>query len=105
MTDRAPLRSIIITATGQDVCKCKACEYCYIDDALEAKFDMPVWDVMAAARRNDEAALTNQTIWVLQDASPDSLHCPNDFDFLAIAAILRQESRRRGLAQNVVEYK
>ena len=105
MTDRAPLRSIIITTTGQDVCKCKACEYCYIDEALEAKFDMPIWAVIAAARRNDEAALTNQTIWALQDASPDSILCPNDLDVLTIAATLRQESRRRSLDQNVVKYK
>jgi heterodisulfide reductase subunit C len=105
MAGRAPLRYIILSATGQDVNKCTACRCCFIDEALEARFDMPVWEVMAAARKNELSALTNRTIWVLAETDPDSMPCANGVNVLAIAKVLRDEARRRGLDKNVVEYK
>lgn len=104
MVDRAPLRFIILAATGHDVNECTACQCCFVDEALEARFDLPIWEVIAAARKNDEAALTNRTIWVLAEASVDSVVCARGINVLAIARALRDEARRRGFDQNVVEY-
>ena len=103
MTRRASLRFIILAATEQDVKNCMACQTCYADEALEDKFDMPLWRVLAAARTDDESALTNRTIWVLAGVSPNSVRCTNGLDVLAIARVLRQEARRRGLAQTMVK--
>jgi hypothetical protein len=105
MCDRAPLRFIILSATGHDVNKCTACQCCFVDEALEAKLDTPVWEVVAAARQNDISALTNRTIWVLAEAGPESVVCASGLNVLAIIRALRDEARRRGLEQNVVEYK
>ena len=105
MAGRAPLRFIILSATGHDVNKCTACQCCFVEEALEARFDLPVWEVIAAARKNDLSALTNRTIWVLAEADPDSMLCASGVNVLAIAKVLRDESRRRGLGQNVVKYK
>jgi heterodisulfide reductase subunit C len=97
VSDRAPLRFIILSATGNDVNKCTACQCCFVDEALEARFDLPIWEVIAAARNNDEAALTNRTIWVLAEAGSESVVCSRGVNVLAIARALRNEARRRGL--------
>jgi len=103
MTNRAALRFIILATTEQDINDCTACQTCYADEALNAQFDMPLWQVIAAARKNDEAALSNQTIWVLDSVTPDAVCCPNGLDILAVARALRQEARRRGIHKNVVQ--
>ena len=103
MTNRAALRFIILATTEQDINDCTACQTCYADEALKAQFDMPLWQVIAAARKNDEAALSNQTIWVLDSVTPDAVCCPNGLDILAVARALRQEARRRGIHKNVVQ--
>jgi hypothetical protein len=96
--DRGPLRFIILAATGQDVAKCRACQDCYIDKSLLARFDIPLWEVFLAARQNDEAALTNRTIWAIAGVCPEAIHCPKELDAIAVARALRQEAQRRGLA-------
>ena len=103
MTNRAALRFIILATTEQDIYDCTACQTCYVDEALKAQFDMPLWQVIAAARKNDEAALSNQTIWVLDSVTPDAVCCSNGLDILAVARALRQEARRRGIHKNMVQ--
>jgi hypothetical protein len=87
-----------LTGTGQDVRKCTACQRCYVNQDLEAKFDLPLTEIVMAARRNDEAALINGTIWVLAEAQPEAVQCSNGLDLVAIAEVLCQEARLRGLA-------
>ena len=94
---RGPLRFILLADTGQDVSHCGACESCYVDDAVQAKFDLALWEVLAAARQNDERVLTNQTIWALAEAQADEVRCTNGVDFVAIARSLCREARLRGL--------
>ena len=98
MTDRGSLRSIILTTTGQDVRKCTACQRCYINKELETNFDLPLDEIVMAARRNDEAAIINRTIWVLAKAQPGAVKCSNGLDLVAIARALCREARLRGLA-------
>ena len=103
MAERGALRFIILAATGQDINNCTACQNCYIDETMLAGFDLSVWEVMAAARKNDELALTNRTIWILADAPAGSVCCPNGLAVAAIARALCAEAQRRGLRQNVVK--
>lgn len=97
MTKRGALRFIILAATGQDINNCTACQNCYIDEALSAEFDLSIWQVMAAAQKNDELALTNRTIRILAEASSESICCPNEVAVVAIARALCSEAQRRGL--------
>jgi heterodisulfide reductase subunit C len=96
--DRGPLRFIVLATTGEDVRTCTACECCYVDEALEAKLDLSLPEVLAATRENDEAALTNQSIWALAEAGPGAVRCVNDLDVVAIAQVLCREAQLRGLA-------
>lgn len=96
--DRGPLRFIVLAATGEDVRNCTACECCYVDEALQARFDLELWEVLAAARENDQAALTNQTIWALSEAHPEDVRCANGLDLVTIARALSREAQLRGLA-------
>lgn len=105
MANRGALRFIILAATGQDVNCCTACQNCCIDEVLLDEFDLPLWQVIAAARKNDESALTNRTIWILANAPPDSVYCANEIDVIAIARALCGEAQLRGLSQNVVKCK
>ena len=96
---RGPLRFILLADTGQDVDHCSGCACCYVGDEVEARFDLELWEVLAAARQDDEAALTNQTIWALAEAQSDEVRCTNGVDFVAIARSLCSEARLRGLAR------
>ncbi|GAB4528686.1 MAG: hypothetical protein Kow0063_05070 [Anaerolineae bacterium] len=94
---RGPLRFIVLAEAGQDVNECSACQCCYLDDGIRALFDLEVWEVLAAVRKNDQAALTNRTIWVLAGLQPDEVWCANGVDMVAIARALCREARLRGL--------
>jgi heterodisulfide reductase subunit C len=96
---RGPLRFVLLADTGQDVNQCSGCGCCYVGDGTQAEFDLELWEVLAAARQDDEAALTNQTIWALAEAQAGEVRCTNGVDFVAIARSLCREAERRGLAR------
>jgi heterodisulfide reductase subunit C len=102
MADRGPLRFIVLAVTGQDVNRCLACECCSVDEQVQARFDLSVSQVLAAARENDPRALTNQTIWALAEASPAEVCCANRLDIVTVARALCHEAERRGLAPRQV---
>jgi heterodisulfide reductase subunit C len=102
MADRGPLRFIVLALTGQDVNRCLGCECCSVDEQVQARFDLSVNQVLAAARENDPRALTNQTIWVLAEASPAEVGCANRLDIVTVARALCREAERRGLAPRQV---
>ena len=98
MTKRGPLRFIILAArivrqlvstllaaTGLDVNQCAACGCCYVDEPVQAKFDLEIWEVLAAACENKQGALTNQTIWALAEVNFDQVHCSNELDVVTVA--------------------
>jgi hypothetical protein len=97
VTDRGPLRFIVLAATGQDVSQCAACEACYVDGATEAEFDLALWEAFAAVREDDETALTSQTIWSLADARPEDVGCIKRLHLVTVARVLRREAYLRGL--------
>ena len=98
-TERGPLRFIVLADTGKDVNHCTACGCCYVDQAVEAEFDLELWQVLAAACEDDQAALTNRTIWALAEADPSDVACLNGMDLVAIARSLCREAELRGLAR------
>jgi heterodisulfide reductase subunit C len=98
MADRGPLRFIVLAVTGQDVNRCLACECCSVDEQVQARFDLSVSQVLAAARDNDPRALTNQTIWALAEATPAEVCCANQLDIVTVARAMCHEAERRGLA-------
>lgn len=95
---RGSLRSIILAQTGQDIRKCTACQRCYVNGALQVRFDLPLSEIVTAARRNDEAALINQTIWTVAEAEPETIRCSKGLDLVAVAGVLCEEARLRGFA-------
>jgi hypothetical protein len=96
--DRGPLRFIVLAATGEDIGKCTGCECCYIDEALQARFDLALWGILAAVCEDDETVLNNQTIWALAEACPEDVRCSNRLDVVTVARALCREARLRGLA-------
>jgi heterodisulfide reductase subunit C len=96
--DRGPLRFIVLADTGEDVSQCAGCEYCHVDAGVQAGFDLELWEVLAAARQNQDLALTNQTIWTLAQAGSEDVRCVHGVDVVMIARALCREARRRGLA-------
>jgi len=99
-TGRGSLRSIILARTGQDIRKCTACQRCSVNDALQVQFDLPLSEIVTAARRNDEAALINQTIWTVARAKPEAIRCSKGLDLVAVAGVLCEEARLRGFADD-----
>ena len=97
-TKRGPLRFIILAATGVDVNQCAACECCYAHDSVQAKIDLGIWEVLAAACANKQGALTNQTIWALAEAQAKDVNCFIELDVVAVAQALCREAKLRGLA-------
>lgn len=97
-SSRGSLRSIILAHTGQDIRKCTACQRCSVSDSLETQFDLPLSEIVTAARRNDEAALINRTIWLVARARPQAVRCSKGLDLVAVAGVLCEEAQLRGLA-------
>jgi hypothetical protein len=53
---------------------------------------------LAAARDDDDTALTNETIWALMEAEPEDVRCIQGLDIVTIAQALCEEARLRGLS-------
>ncbi len=96
--NRGPLRFVILAAIGVDVNRCAACGACYVDDLLQARFDLEIWEILVAACEDKREALTNQTIWALAEAQPKDVNCFNELDVVAVAQVLCREAQLRGLA-------
>lgn len=105
MTDRGPLRFIVLAATGQDVGQCTACEGCYVDEATAAGFDLDLWEALAAVCGDEATVLTSHTILSLAEARPEDVGCLNGLDLVAVARALRREACLRGLTARGVHAK
>jgi hypothetical protein len=103
MAKRGPLCFIVLAATGQDMRQCEACECCYVRETLEDCLDVAIWEVFAAACKDDPAALTSRTICVLAEAGPGDIRCVNGLDVPAIARALCREAELRGVCYTQVD--
>jgi hypothetical protein len=93
---RPSLRAAILSATGQDVRRCRRCSLCA--GAVGPGEDLSLEGLLLLAAMDDDEALTSRTLWsdaVLQDARQ---RCPGPLAVDAILLALRAEARRRELA-------
>ncbi|HLE27981.1 MAG TPA: hypothetical protein VI793_07685 [Anaerolineales bacterium] len=90
------LRSIVLTATGQDLRKCQHCAFC--NTQLDEEQDIALETLVQLVLMNDEEVLTSRTLWsdrVLQSARQV---CANSLNLEAILLTLRAEALRRGIS-------
>jgi len=99
--NRAPLRFIVLSQSGQDVGDCSQCDSC--DCEFAASWDLRPCEVLQLIHNNDERALACKTIWTCQDCQVCCVNCPSEIDFGAIAHVLRQEAQKRGIIPTATE--
>jgi heterodisulfide reductase subunit C len=91
----ATLRHIVLAQSGQDPRACMNCDAC--EALLTDEMDLSYGQIVRAAARNDEMALTNRTIWRPEFPPDGNRFCQAELDLAAILDVLRQEARRRGI--------
>jgi hypothetical protein len=93
---RGPLRSVVLTETGQDVRLCANCANC---DGLTAPgMDLTLGEIIRAAARNDSRALTCTTLSACEDLLLRPIPCTAGLDLTSIIVFLQREAELRGLA-------
>ncbi len=91
---RGPLPMVIMASTGQDVRRCISCLSC--SDGDLPCIDLSLNELMQAAARDDERALTCRTLWcdeLIQHRVP----CQANLDIQSVILALRREADIRGL--------
>jgi heterodisulfide reductase subunit C len=89
------LRKLILIKTGQDVSRCRACQFC--DGIPSHEMDIPLTSLIQLINLNDDEVLTSKTLWseeVLQHAEEA---CSRQLNLEAIILALRSEAVQRGL--------
>jgi heterodisulfide reductase subunit C len=94
MLTGAPLPSVLLSRTGQDVRLCQACAQC--DDLMADGMDLAFGEILRLAARNDEHALTCSSLWCCEPLLGKAGRCPAGIDVPAVIRALRQEALRRG---------
>ena len=99
MTASAPLRLVVLTATGQDVRKCSHCEFC--STKIDPEQDISLETLLQMVVMNDEEVLTTRTLWSdkVRECVPHV--CTSNLNLDAVLVALRDEARRRGLAKEI----
>ena len=93
---RGTLRSIILTETGQDVCRCANCASC---ESLTAPgMDLTLGEIVRAAARNDPQALTCATLSACEDLLLRPIPCTAGLSLPSILITLQREAELCGLA-------
>jgi heterodisulfide reductase subunit C len=90
-----PLPFLVLTKTGQDVRQCQACDQC--DDWLAEGMDLSFGEILRYAARNDERALTCNSLWRCEPFLDRPTPCQAGLNIPAVINTLRQEAVRRGL--------
>ncbi len=96
MNPQAPLPSVVIASTGQNVRACQACQNC--DDLRCEGMELTFGEIMRATARDEVAVLSSPSLWCCEPLIRRPLHCQADLDVPAVIEILRREAFRRGLA-------
>jgi hypothetical protein len=93
---RGPLRSVVLTETGQDVRLCANCANC---NGLTAPgMDLTLGEIVRAAARNDPLALTCATLSACEDWLLRPIPCTAGLSLPSILIALQREAELRGLA-------
>ena len=92
----APLRLVVLTATGQDVRKCSHCEFC--STKIDPEQDISLETLLQMVVMNDEEVLATRTLWSDKVLESAQHVCASNLNLEAILLALRNEARRRGLA-------
>ncbi|NJC97068.1 MAG: hypothetical protein C3F07_09350 [Anaerolineales bacterium] len=87
------LRSIVKSATGQDVHVCQSCNDC--DIGSYADMDIPLSSLIQLVMLNDEEALQCRTLWSDSVMEAARGACKRGLDLYAMMIALREESLRR----------
>ena len=90
------LRSVVLTATGQDLRKCQRCAFC--DTQLDEEQDMTLETLVQLALMNDDEVLTSRTLWSDKVLRSARQVCASGLNMEAILLTLRGEAWRRVLA-------
>jgi len=90
----APLPSIVLSRTGQDVRLCQACDQC--DDLRAEGMDLTFGEILRLAARNDMRALACDSLWRCEPLLSPRPPCQADLDIQAVIRALRKEALRRG---------
>ncbi|HET7011448.1 MAG TPA: hypothetical protein VFI11_11800 [Anaerolineales bacterium] len=96
MNQPAPIASVVLAATGQNVRACQACQQC--DDLRCEGMELTFGEIMRAAARNEVTVLSSPSLWCCEPLIRQRLHCQAEINVPAVIEVLRREAYRRGLA-------
>jgi heterodisulfide reductase subunit C len=94
MMKPAPLPFVVLSRSSQDVRLCMACDQCR--DLHAAGMDLTFGEIMHYAARDDERALTCDSLWACEPLLGSMSQCPSGIDVPTVIRALRQEALRRG---------
>jgi len=89
------LRKLILIQTGQDVSRCRACQFC--DGIPSHEMDIPLTSLVQLINLNDEEVLTCKTLWSEEVLTYAKEACSRQLNLEAIILTLRNEAVQRGL--------
>jgi len=89
------LRKLVLIKTGQDVSRCRACQFC--DGIPSQEMDIPLTSLVQLINYNDEEVLTCKTLWSAEVLQYAKEACSRQLDLEAIILTLRAEAVQRGL--------
>ena len=90
----APLPFVVLARSSQDVRLCMACDQCR--DLQAEGMDLTFGEIMRFAARDDERAITCDSLWRCEPLLDKMVKCPSGIDVPFVIRALRQEALRRG---------
>lgn len=100
MSAQAPLASVVLAASGQNVRACQACLQC--DDLRCEGMELTFGDIMHAAALDRVSVLSSPSLWCCEPLIQRRIPCTADINVKAVIEVLRREAYRRGLAATLV---
>lgn len=90
-------RRIILSKTGQDVNRCRGCQFCNTEYSREQ--DIPLDSLIQLVIMNDDEILTSRTLWSDEVLRKAGDACVRELDLEKILLVLREEAIRRGVVK------